>query len=159
MAIFGGLLQMLVQTLLKSGSCLVLIRAVEGRGGDYTFARLRGLPHFNKYLGWVFGAALFAWSGLPPSGLFVGEFIIIDQTILHNPWMCVPLSIGLMLCAMPVLRYTGRVLCAPAPVEKTQKAGWDVNLAVLHLVVLLILAFAMPALLVKLLTAAAGALQ
>ena len=159
LAVFGGLLQMLLYRLLESGLFLALAGAMEGRGGDESFANLRGLLQTNKYVGWVLGLMLFAASGLPPSGLFVSEFIVIRETVLHIPWVCLPLSLGLMLCALPVLRHVGSVLFTQSPATKSPKAGFIINLATLHLVLLLVLAFAMPASLVHVLTQAAEALQ
>ena len=119
------------------------------------FAGLHGLPRRDQYSGWVLGAAFFALSGLPPSGLFVSEFIIIRQIILYDPWLCLPFSLGLVLCAIPVLRRTGALLFAPARLEKPEKAGWVIHLVSLHLGLLFVLALAMPVGLVHLLSASA----
>ncbi|MGE4480469.1 proton-conducting transporter membrane subunit [Acidocella sp.] len=162
-AIFGGLLHMLLHTLLKSGLFLALIRAAGLRGsaapGNYGFSHLRGILHVNKYVGWVLGGCIFALTGLPPSGLFASEFIIVSQTIQVNPYMSLPLGLGLGLCAVAILRNIGPLLFAPAPHEKPQKAGWSINLVTLHLVFIFLLAFAMPVPLVHLLSGAAEALQ
>lgn len=159
LAVFGGLIQMLLYRLLESGLFLALLRAMEGRGGDDSFVNLRGLSQTNKYVGWVLGLMLFAASGLPPSGLFVSEFIVIHETVLRVSWVCLPLSIGLMLCALPVLRRVVGVLFISMPAAKSQKSGFVINLAMLHLALLLVLAFAMPAPLAHMLAEAAEVLQ
>jgi hydrogenase-4 component F len=162
-AIFGGLLHMVLHTLLKSGLFLALIRAAGLRGslapGQYGFSHLRGILHANKYVGWLLGGCVFALTGLPPSGLFVSEFIIISQTIQKNPYMSLPLGLGLLLCAVAILRNIGPLLFSPAPHEKPKKAGWSANLVALHLALVFLLAFAMPVPLVHLLSHAAEALQ
>ncbi|MBU6397384.1 MAG: hydrogenase 4 subunit F [Rhodospirillales bacterium] len=162
-AIFGGLLHMLLHTLLKSGLFLALIRAASLRGsaspGNYTFSHLRGLLQANKYVAWLLGACIFALTGLPPSGLFASEFIIISQTIQRNPYMSLPLGLGLLLCAVAILRNVGPLLFAPAPYEKPQPAGRGIWLVAVHLALVFLLAFAMPGPLVHLLSRAAETLR
>ena len=163
-AVFGGLLHMLLHTLIKSALLQVLIRAAALRGstapGHYGFSHLRGLIYSNKYTAWVLGAAMFALSGLPPSGLFASEFIIISQTIQRSPWASLPLGLGLLLCAVAILRNHGPLVFGPAPVRtKPGRATLETHLVTLHLVLAVVLAFAMPPLLVHLLSHMAEALQ
>lgn len=162
-AMFGGILHMLLHTLLKSGLFLALIRAAALRGsaapGHYAFSHLRGMLRTNKYLGWLLGGSIFALAGLPPSGLFASEFIIISQTILKNPYMSLPLGLGLLLCAVAILRNLGPLLFGAAPQAKPKPAGWSAHLVALHLLLVFLLAFAMPGPLVALLSQAAEALQ
>ncbi len=162
-AIFGGLLHMVLHTLLKSGLFLALIRAASLRGsaapGNYGFSHLRGLLRANKYIAWLLAGSIFALSGLPPSGLFVSEFIIISQTIQRNPYMSLPLGLGLLLCAVAILRNIGPLLFAPAPHEKPKPAGRGAWLIAAHLALVFLMAFAMPGPLVHLLSRAAEALQ
>lgn len=163
-AIFGGLLHMLLQTLIKSGLFIALIRAAGLRGstapGHYGFSHLRGLIHSNKYTAWLLGGAIFALTGLPPSGLFASEFIIISQTVQRNPWVSLPLGLGLLLCAVAILRNIGPLIFGPAPAHtKQEKAAPEMHLVALHLGLAIVLAFAMPAPLLKLLTDVSGALQ
>lgn len=159
LAVLGGLLQMLLCRLLESGLFLALIGATEARGGDEAFANLHDLPKTNKHVDWVLGIFLFAASGLPPSGLFASEFIIIHETVLRIPWACLPLSIGLMLCALSVLRHVAGLLFTKPPSAKTQKSSFVINLALLHLMLLFILAFAMPVPLIQVLAHTAEVLQ
>lgn len=162
-AIFGGLLHMVLHTLLKSGLFLALIRAASLRGpaapGNYGFSHLRGILGANKYVGWLLGGCMFALSGLPPSGLFASEFIIISQTIQRNPYMSLPLGLGLLLCAVAILRNIGPLLFAATPHEKPKPAGRSAWLVGLHLALVFLVAFAMPLPLVHLLSGAAGALR
>ncbi len=162
-AIFGGLLHMLLHTLLKSGLFLALIRAAGLRGsaapGNYGFSHLRGLLRANKYIGWLLAGCIFALSGLPPSGLFVSEFIIISQTIQKNPYMSMPLGLGLLLCAVAILRNIGPLLFASSPHEKLKPAGRGAWLVAAHLALVFLLAFAMPTPLVHMLSHEAEALR
>jgi hydrogenase-4 component F len=163
-AIFAGLLQMLLQTLIKSALFIALIRAAGLRGstapGHYGFSHLRGLIHSNKYTAWVLGGAIFALTGLPPSGLFASEFIIISQTVQRNPWVSLPLGLGLLLCAVAILRNLGPLIFGAAPAHtKPVKSAPEMHLVTLNLALAVLLAFAMPGPLLRLLSSVAGALQ
>ncbi len=163
-AIFGGLLHMLLHTLLKSALFQTLIRAAALRGGagpgQYGFSRLRGLLASNRTLGWLLGCGVFALAGLPPSGLFVSAFIIVGQTIQRQPLLSLPLGLGLVLCAIAVLRLLGPLLFARAPkAAKPAAAGRDVWLVGLQLGLMLVVAYAMPLALVRSLSGIAAALQ
>lgn len=163
-AIFGGLLHMVLHTLVKSGLFIALIGAAGLRGstapGHYGFSHLRGIIHSSKYTGWMLGGAVFALIGMPPSGLFASEFIIISQTVQRNPWMSAPLALGLLLCAVAILRNLGPLIFAPAPPHtKPRKAGAEMHLVALHLALAVGLGFAMPSVLAQMLSGVAGALQ
>lgn len=162
-AIFGGLLHMILHTLVKSALFQALIRAVSVRGsaapGHYAFAHLRGLGGEQKYLGWALAASMFALTGMPPSGLFASEFIIISQTIQRDPLLSLPLGLGMVLCAVPILRHLGPLLFdAPRKGQKAP-AGAATWLVALHLLLAFALAFAMPLLLVHLLSGVAAGLK
>jgi hydrogenase-4 component F len=163
-AIFAGLLHMLLHTLIKTALFQTLVRAAALRGGtgpgQYGFSRLRGLLATNKPLAWLLGGCVFALTGLPPSGLFTSEFLIVSQTIQRSPLLSLPLGLGLVISAIAVIRLLGPLLYGPPPPKTVQrKAGPDIGMAGLHLGAVLVLAFAMPWPLVRALSAIAGALQ
>ncbi len=163
-AIFGGLLHMLLHALIKSALFQTLMRGAALRGsaapGSYGFSHLRGMVHTNKYLGGLLGFCVFALAGMPPSGLFASEFIIISQTIQRAPWLSLPLGFGLVLCAIAIIRNIGPLVFDPAPASaKAGKAGEDINLVTLHLALTFALAFAMPGILVQMLSSIAKELQ
>ncbi len=148
-AIFAGLLHLILHTLLKAGLFQALIRAAALRGdagpGNYGFSHLRGMVETNKMLGWLLAASVFAMAGVPPSGLFVTEFLIISQTVQINPWLSLPFGLGLLLCSIAIIRKIGPLLYGHAPAG-TQKVrvGAGVQTVTLHLVLVFWLAFAMP---------------
>jgi hydrogenase-4 component F len=163
-AIFGGILHMLLHTLIKSALFQALIRSAMLRGsaapGQYGFSHLRGMVHSNKYLGWLLGGCVFALTGMPPSGLFASEFIIVSQTIQREPLVSLPLGLGLLLCAIAIIRNIGPLVFAPAPAQtQPRKAGRGTNLITLHLALTFGIAFAMPWFLVRLLSGIAAGLQ
>jgi hydrogenase-4 component F len=165
-AIFAGLLHMLLHTLFKSALFQTLVRAAALRspGGVsdaslYGFSRLRGLLATNRTLAWLLAGCIFALTGLPPSGLFTSEFLIVSQTIQRAALLSLPLGLGLLVAAIAVIRVLGPLLFAPPPSQIAKKAGADIGLAGLHLLAVLVLAFAMPLPLVHMLSAVAAALQ
>ncbi|HEY1857619.1 proton-conducting transporter membrane subunit [Acidocella sp.] len=161
-AIFGGLLHMMLHTLIKSALFQALIRAAAARGsaapGHYAFAHLRGLGGQN-YLGWALAGAMFALTGMPPSGMFASEFIIISQTIQRDPLLSLPLGLGMVLCAVPILRHLGPLLFDAPPQAKPVQARAESGLVALHLLLAFALAFAMPFLVLHILTSVAAGLQ
>jgi len=157
-AIFGGLLHMALQSLIKSAVLTSLIRAAAGRGA-YSFARLRGLAVTDRRLGWLLAAAMFGLAGLPPSGLFASEFIIVSQTIQRDPRLSAPLGLFLVLCAIAIIRTIGPLLFGTPPKHsRPAPAGWDMALTALQLAAAFALAFAMPPALVALLSRIAAGL-
>jgi hydrogenase-4 component F len=163
-AIFAGLLHMLLHTLIKSALFQALVRAAALRGnaspGNYGFSHLRGMLATNKPLAWLLGACVFALTGLPPSGLFTSEFLIVSQTIQRQPLLSLPLGVGLVVSAIAVIRLIGPLLFDPAPRGVAAvRAGAGIGTVGLHLLAVLVLAFAMPLALVRMLSSIAGALQ
>ncbi len=103
---------------------------------------------------------MFGLTGLPPSGLFASEFIIISQTIQRSPWASLPLGLGLLLCAIALLRNFGPLVFGRAPAHiKPAKATPETHLVTLHLALSVVMAFAMPPMLVHLLSDVAEALK
>jgi hydrogenase-4 component F len=162
-AIFAGLLHMILHTLIKSALFQALTRAAALRGsaapGHYGFSHLRGLLASNCWLAWALGGAVFALTGLPPSGLFTSEFLIIGQTIQRAPLLSLPLGFGLLLCAIAIIRNIGPLVFDPPPAGTvTVPAGRGTAVIYLHLLLVLITAFAMPGILVRALSAVAALL-
>ena len=163
-AIFGGLLHMLLHTLIKSALFQALTRAASLRGsaapGNYGFSHLRGMMATNKPLAWMLGGCVFALTGLPPSGMFTSEFLIVSQTIQREPALSVLLGLGLVVCAIAIIREVGPLMFNRPPKDaKPVKAGFGISTIGLHLLVVLVLGFAMPWPLVRMLSDIAGTLQ
>jgi hydrogenase-4 component F len=92
--------------------------------------------------------------------LFASEFIIISQTIQREPLVSLPLGLGLLLCAIAIIRNIGPLVFAPAPAQtQPQNAGRGTNLITLHLALTFCIAFAMPWFLLHLLSSVAAGLQ
>jgi hydrogenase-4 component F len=141
-----------------------LTRAAALRGGagpdHYGFSHLRGMLASNAWLGWLLVACVFALTGLPPSGLFTSEFLIVSQTIQRVPVLSLPLGAGLVLCAIAIIRMVGPLAFGPPPRGTVRlPAGRGLGFVYLHLMLALVIAFAMPGFLVAVLTGIAVQLQ
>jgi hydrogenase-4 component F len=163
-AIFGGLLHMMLHTLIKSALFAALTRAAGLRGGagpgNYGFSHLRGMLATSRPLGWLLGACVFGLTGLPPSGLFTSEFLIVSQTVQRVPVLSAPLGAGLVLCAIAIIRQVGPLVFAPPPNNTaSRRAGPGIGFAYLHLALALVIGFAMPGAMVAALSGIAAALQ
>jgi hydrogenase-4 component F len=162
--IFGGLLHMILHTLVKSALFQALTRGAILRGsaapGNYGFSHLRGMIASNKQLGWLLAGCIFALTGLPPSGMFTSEYLIISQTIMRDAWFSLPLGAGLLLCGIAIIRQVGPIGFAPPPAgTKRVPAGRSIVTIYAHLILVFIIGFAMPGTLVSLLSGIASALQ
>jgi len=163
-AIFGGLLHMILHTLIKSALFQALMRGAALRGGagpgQFGFSHLRGMVASNKYVGWLLGGCVFALTGLPPSGLFTSEYLIISQTIERDPYLSLPLGAGLVLCAIAIIRNIGPLMFDRPPAGTAARPGGKaIVFSYLHLALAFTIAFAMPSLLLHALSNIAAALQ
>ena len=79
-AVFAGLLHLTLLTLTRAAA----LHCAERRGISRT-------------------AATVAMAGLPPFGLFASFFLILMATIEKNPWLAVPLGVGLALFAWAMI--------------------------------------------------------
>ena len=48
-------------------------------------------------LGWTLVLGVAAIAGLPPSGIFMSEFLILSSTFAHQPLLALPLGLGLLI--------------------------------------------------------------
>ncbi len=128
--VFGGMLNMLLHTLINSALLQSILRT----------NHLRGL---HKLHAWAQGACIFALSGLPPSGLFVSEFIILLSTTQRAPLLALPLALGLVLFGIATLRPI-RQLFPTSPSTTPARSALAVGLPALHLALAFLIAFAMP---------------
>jgi hydrogenase-4 component F len=163
-AIFGGLLHMILHTLAKTAVFQGLTRAAGLRGDatseGFSFARLRGLVATSPALGWLLGGAVFTLAGMPPSGMFTSEFLIVSQTIQRQPWLSPFLGIGLVLGAIAIMREVTLLCFAPPPKHAPHAApGGAIATIGVHLALIILLGFAMPGPLVRDLSAIATALR
>jgi len=115
LANFAGLLHMTMHSLAKSGIFFAVGHIAQAKDTQ-KIADIRGLTTSHPVLGWGFLIAVVAISGLPPFGIFMSEFLVATSTIAHQPWLALPLVIGLLVSfGALILRLQGMAFGAPSP--------------------------------------------
>jgi hydrogenase-4 component F len=115
LANFAGLLHMTMHSLTKSGIFFAVGHIVQVKGTQ-KIADIRGLTASHPALGWGFLIAVVAIAGLPPLGIFMSEFLVVTSTMARQPWLALPLVIGILIAfGALVLRLQGLAFGAPSP--------------------------------------------
>src|SRR6266404_502835 len=115
LANFAGLLHMTMHSLAKSGIFFAVGHIAQVKDTQ-KIADIRGLTTGHPALGWGFLIAVVAIAGLPPFGIFMSEFLVATSTIAHQPWLALPLVIGLLVSfGALILRLQGMAFGAPSP--------------------------------------------
>jgi hydrogenase-4 component F len=93
---FAGLLHMALHSITKSAIFFAVGHIAQVKGSQ-KFADIGGLTASHPWLGWGFVAGVVAIAGLPPLGLFMSEFLVVTSAMARQPWLAVPLVVGLAL--------------------------------------------------------------
>jgi hydrogenase-4 component F len=96
LANFAGLLHMAMHSLTKSAIFFAVGHIAQVKGSQ-KLADLSGLTTSHPWLGWGFVLGVVAIAGLPPMGLFMSEFLIVTSAMARQPWLAIPLVVGLAL--------------------------------------------------------------
>ena len=157
-AIFAAILHMVLHTLTKAAIFHCIGRATQLKGGQ-KFTDIGGLISSHRALGITLALAIIAIAGIPPIGVFVSEFLVIGQTIRHEPLLAVPLGIGLVVSTWALFMRL-QSLCLG---DRTPDIGPAPSLAALiptwvHLAIVLVLGVAMPGVVFAWMQRAAGVL-
>jgi len=115
LANFAGLLHMTMHSLTKSGIFFAVGHIAQVKGTQ-KIADIRGLTASHPALGWGFLIAVVAIAGLPPLGIFMSEFLVVSSTMARQPWLALPLVIGVLVAfGALVLRLQGLAFGTPSP--------------------------------------------
>jgi hydrogenase-4 component F len=96
LANFAGLLHMTMHSLTKSAIFFSVGHIAQAKGTQ-RIADIRGLTETHPVLGWTLVLGVAAIAGLPPSGIFMSEFLILSSTFAHQPLLALPLGLGLLV--------------------------------------------------------------
>ena len=96
LANFAGLLHMTMHSLTKSAIFFSVGHITQVKGTQ-KIAEIRGLTVSHPWLGWGFVLGVVAIAGLPPLGIFMSEFLVVTSTIARQPWIALPLVLGLLV--------------------------------------------------------------
>jgi hydrogenase-4 component F len=96
LANFAGLLHMTMHSLTKSAIFFAVGHIAQVKGTQ-KIAEMGGLTVTNPVLGWGLVLGVVAITGLPPTGVFMSEFLIVSSTFARSPLLAVPLVLGLLV--------------------------------------------------------------
>jgi hydrogenase-4 component F len=114
LANFAGLLHMTMHSLTKSAIFFTVGQIAQAKGTQ-KIADIRGLTVTHPLLGWGLVVGVIAIAGMPPTGIFMSEFLIVSSTIARAPLLAAPLVIGLLVAfAALLLRLHGLAFGEPS---------------------------------------------
>jgi hydrogenase-4 component F len=93
-ASFAGLLHMTVHSLTKSAIFFAVGHATQ-KSGTQLMENIRGLVRVSPTIGWGLMLGTAAILGMPPSGVFASEFLILTTAIAQQPWAAPILLVSL----------------------------------------------------------------
>ena len=96
LANFAGLLHMTMHSLTKS-AIFFAVGHISQVKGTQRISTIRGLTVTHPLLGWGLVAGVVAIAGMPPFGVFMSEFLVVSSTFARQPWLALPLVLGLLL--------------------------------------------------------------
>lgn len=113
LANFAGLLHMAMHSLTKSAIFFTVGHIAQAKGSQ-KLADIKGLTESHPMLGWSLVVGVMAICGMPPLGVFMSEFLVVSSAFARNPWLAVPLALGLLLAfGALVLRLIGMAFGEP----------------------------------------------
>jgi len=103
LANFAGLLHMTMHSLTKSAIFFSVGHIAQVKGTQ-KMDDIRGLTVSHPVLGWGLILGVITIVGLPPTGIFMSEFLILTSTFARAPALAVVLGFGLLI-ALGALLY------------------------------------------------------
>jgi hydrogenase-4 component F len=96
LANFAGLLHMVYHSLTKS-AIFFSVGHIAQIKGTQRMSEIRGLTVSHPVLGWGLVLGVITIVGLPPTGVFMTEFLIVTSTFARQPVLAVVLALGLLV--------------------------------------------------------------
>src|SRR5689334_5933661 len=142
LANFAGLLHMTMHSLTKSAIFFAVGNIAQAKGTQ-KIADIRGLTESHPVLGWGLVVGVVAIAGLPPLGIFMSEFLVVTSTFARQPWLAIPLVLGLLVAFGALLwRVSGIAFGAPVGRMEPVKASYVPMFA--HLALVLVAGLYLP---------------
>jgi len=111
-------------------------------------ARVTGLLRTMPWTGALFATAMLALVGLPPFGLFVSEFLLIQAAIANRHlWLAIVVLLLLLAAFVSLVNHLNRMLYGDAPEEVRvgERTSWPVIVLLAPAVILVLLGTVLPA--------------
>ena len=96
LANFAGLLHMTMHSLTKS-AIFYAVGHISQAKGTQKISEIGGLTETHPVLGWGLVLGVVAIAGLPPSGIFMSEFLIVTSTFARQPLLALLVVFGLLV--------------------------------------------------------------
>ena len=113
LANFAGLLHMVMHSLTKS-AIFFAVGTVAQIKGSQKISEIRGLTQSHPALGWGLALGVLAIAGMPPSGVFLSEFLLVTSSFARAPVLALLLVLGLLIAFGALLmRLTGFLFGEP----------------------------------------------
>ncbi len=106
LANFAGLLHMVMHSLTKSAIFFAVGHITQVKGTQ-RMADIGGLTESHPWLGWSLVVGVVAIAGLPPTGVFMSEFLLVSSTFAREPLLAILLVLGLLLAFGALLLRVG----------------------------------------------------
>jgi len=140
----AALLHLTLHTLAKAALYQCLGHAAQRKGGQ-SFTEIKGLISSDRALGLSLAASIIAVAALPPFGLIVSLFLILSATASTQPWLAVPLLIGIGAGAAALIHRLQSLCLGPAtPSKFPQISALTLVPVLVPLGLTILLGFAMP---------------
>jgi hydrogenase-4 component F len=124
LANFAGLLHMTMHSLTKSAIFFAVGHIAQVKGTQ-KIDRMGGLTETTPVLGWGLVLGVVAIAGLPPLGIFMSEFLVVSSTFARQPWLAVPLVLGILLAlGALLLRVSGVAFGEPRGPSAAPQASY-----------------------------------
>ena len=134
LANFAGLLHMTYHSLTKS-AIFFSVGHIAQIKGTQRMSEIRGLTVSHPVLGWGLVLGVITIVGLPPTGVFATEFLIITSTFARQPVLAVVLALGLLVAlGALLLRLNGLAFGDPYGQDAPSQASYVPMFAHLALV-------------------------
>jgi len=149
LALFAGLLHVLMHSLSKTAAFFMCGNVMQTTHTQ-TISKIRGLFQQTPLTAILLLISILAIMGLPPSGLFVSELLLILATLKFNLWLLIPLVLGLVLAFLAILLkcqplFFSNTTQTPLPLQTRSNRYWP---AALHLLLVILAGIFVPAFLI-----------
>jgi hydrogenase-4 component F len=112
LANFAGLLHMTMHSLTKSAIFFAVGHVAQAKNTQ-KLAQMGGLTVTHPALGWGLVLGVVAILGIPPTGVFMSEFLVVSSTFARQPLLAIPLIIGLLLAFGALILRLQQVVFGP----------------------------------------------
>ena len=145
LAYLAGFLHMMMHSLSKTAAFFSAGNIMQ-RFHTQTISQLKGLCICAPVNGWCLLLSSFAILGLPPSGLFISELLLILAIITTHTWLVIPFVLGIVIAFVALFSKIQNLAFSATPtvyqpIHNSRQLTWPV---ILHLSLVWIAGFWLP---------------